>query len=341
MRVLIVVPEQDRVSGNWVTALRFKQGLEAHDCKVVLHGTPLDDSFLIGEQISRFVPDVALLLHAYRSGQPWANNQKGGDIPYVVMLTGTDLNQGLHNSEQNQVIQSILQKSQAIVIQNPMQAKEFANDHPALAAKICKPTPGITLGEAPYDLYGQHELDKDLPLFLCPAGLRPVKGVLELLEMFDQVISEHPELQIAFCGPVLDQNYGANFLAAVEKRGWAHYLGAIPPNTMASVMRGADVILNNSHAEGLSNSLLEAATLGIPILATNIPGNATIVEHEFNGLLYDNTDEFISYALRLADKAQRSRLSHPESDRYSPIQEAEDLFRILRDAASHELLSSC
>ena len=28
MRILIVVPSQDPVSGNWVTAQRFKNGLE-------------------------------------------------------------------------------------------------------------------------------------------------------------------------------------------------------------------------------------------------------------------------------------------------------------------------
>lgn len=332
MRILIVVPDQDRVSGNWVTASRFKQGLEAHDCQVVLYGAQLDDSHLLGEQVIQVKPDVALLLHAYRSGRPWLNNNACAEPPYVVMLTGTDLNLGLHDTKQNQIIQTVLQAARSIVIQNPLQAASFANEHPSLAEKIHKPAPGIRLGEAPYPLHKKHGLDKERPLFLCPAGIRPIKGVLELLELFDRVIQKCPQLQIAFCGPVLDQAYAEIFLPAVEKRPWARYLGPIPPEAMASVMREADVILNNSRAEGLSNSLLEAAALGIPILATNIPGNATVVEHEHNGLLYNNDEEFIACALRLLNEDERCKLSCPGADRYSARQEAEDLFKILRDA---------
>ena len=73
-------------------------------------------------------------------------------------------------------------------------------------------------------------------------------------------------------------------------RRWASYLGVIPPEAMAAAMGGADVIINNSLSEGLANSLLEAATLGIPILARNNPGNAALVRHGINGLLFDDDE---------------------------------------------------
>jgi hypothetical protein len=42
---------------------------------------------------------------------------------------------------------------------------------------------------------------------------------------------------------------------------------------MCSAYQGADVILNFSLSEGMSNVLLEAKALGKPILASDIPGN--------------------------------------------------------------------
>jgi len=71
MRILIVVPEQDRISGNWVTAKRFRQGLRAHGQQVVVEETGLQPKSHFLERIQAFAPDVTLLLHAFRTGKPW------------------------------------------------------------------------------------------------------------------------------------------------------------------------------------------------------------------------------------------------------------------------------
>lgn len=45
-----------------------------------------------------------------------------------------------------------------------------------------------------------------------------------------------------------------------------------------------------SVTEGLSQSLLEAMALGVPVIATNAAGNIDLVKHEVNGLLFDDGD---------------------------------------------------
>ena len=52
MRVLIVVPQQDRISGNWVTALRFRQGLMQRGCDVVIHETTMKGAQALVEKHS-------------------------------------------------------------------------------------------------------------------------------------------------------------------------------------------------------------------------------------------------------------------------------------------------
>ncbi len=117
---------------------------------------------------------------------------------------------------------------------------------------------------------------------------------MELLELFDRMAMESTDFHLAFCGPGLDDDYAKRLLAAIEGRPWASYLGTIAPEAMADAMRGADVVVNNSHTEGLANALLEAATIGIPILARDIPGNAAVVTHGINGLLYNDETVFSS-----------------------------------------------
>ncbi len=333
MRILIAVPSQNRVSGNWVTAQRFQCGLVKHRHQVILHETQLQEDPLFRQQLLDFAPDVVLLLHAYRAGKPWMEAAKGLNIPYVVLLTGTDVNHGLDNPEQSATIRTILHQAAFVLLQNPLIAAEFKTTHPRLTTNLRELTPGITLGAADYDLRGEHSLKKQQTLFLCPAGLRPVKGILELLTMFDRVAAENSACHLAFCGPILDENYSNRFLAAIEKRRWSSYLGAIPSAAMASAMRGADVVLNNSQTEGLANTLLEAATIGIPILARNIPGNAAVVKHNINGLLYNDEDEFVQHALQLLNQDKRQKLTCPDSGCYNPENEAAELVAILQEAA--------
>jgi len=332
MRILIVVPKQDHVSGNWVSAERFQQGLVALGNQVIVEETEPSPAQKFKELVLSFAPDVALLLHAYRSGKAWLETTADHKIPTVVLLTGTDINHGLDDPQQQAVIRTILRLAANVLLQNPILAQNLSQHHPELTVNLHVLPPGIKLGTSPYSLRNRHHLSKDETLFLCPAGLRPVKGALELLEMFDQVVEQNSECQLLFCGPILEEDYGQLFLAALATRSWAHYLGTIPTQAMASAMREVDVILNNSQTEGLANSLLEAATLGIPILAHKIPGNIAIVRHETNGLLYTSQEEFVDYAVQLIDGARRQQLSHPETERYHPGKEALALLEILQQA---------
>jgi glycosyltransferase involved in cell wall biosynthesis len=236
----------------------------------------------------------------------------------------------LDDPEQIEIIHTIMHQAAFVLLQNPLIIAELKTVHPALTTNLRELTPGIVLGTAAYDLRSIHSLKKAQTLFLCPAGLRPVKGALELLEMFDQVAMESSPFLLAFCGPILDEDYAKRVLDAIEQRPWSSYLGAISPGAMANAMRGADVILNNSQTEGLANALLEAATIGLPILARKIPGNAAVVRHESNGLLYSNRTEFTRYALQLLKRERRQQLSCPDPDRYNPDQETAELIAILQ-----------
>ncbi len=52
------------------------------------------------------------------------------------------------------------------------------------------------------------------------------------------------------------------------------------------LMTGFDVLWNSSLYEGQSNSVLEAMALGIPVIASDIPGNRDLVVHNESGLLF-------------------------------------------------------
>lgn len=323
MRVLIVLPRQDRATGNEVTAERHRAGLAALGHEVALVRLGLDDAPLLRAAVQSFAPDVVHLLHAYRSGTPWLAADMTG-VPCVVTLTGTDIHGGIDRPMEGAVIRRVLAGAGRIITQNRLTAARLHDDFPRLAAKVAYLPPGILLGTDPPALTRAELAAPGACLFFHPAGLRPVKGNSELLDLFDPLAAAGLSFEVAFCGPALDPDYSAAFLSALAQRPWARYLGVIPPAAMAATLRQADVVLNNSQSEGLPNALLEAAALGVPILARAIPGNAAVVEEGINGLLFDDPPSFDRQARALiVDPGLRRRLSRPARECYRPETETQ------------------
>lgn len=330
MHLLIVTPEQPRICGNWVSACRFQAGLQQLGHQVEVLETGLDPS-LLESTVARLAPDLLLLLHGYRSGRPWLASRCKGQLPFLVLLTGTDIHQGLDQPEQRATIQTILQTATVILTQNPLTLGELAAQYPQLAAQLHYLPPGIILGSAPCDLRQVHGIPSDAVLFLHPAGVRPVKANLELLQLFDPVAAADSRCRVAFCGPLLDAEYAQSFLAALKSRPWASYLGEIPQAAMPAALRQCDVVCNNSSSEGLSNSLLEAASIGRPMLVRDIEGNRAVAEAGGNGLCYQSDDEFAAQALALVQNPElRESLSRPQPELYRPEREALQLEALCR-----------
>lgn len=325
MRILIVVPRQPLATGNLVTAARYRQGLLRLGHEVALMEVAEEEALSTGE----FQPEVIHLLHAYRSGRPYL--AAASSSPYVVSLTGTDLHQGLNDAGQAPLIHQVLSKAAAVITQNPLTFRDLPRRLPRLAAKFRYLPPAVEVGRATFPVRAAIDFPTG-PLFLHPAGIRPVKANLELLQLFDRLPAAGT-WHVAFCGPLLDEDYGRRFLAAVAARPWSHYLGVIEPAAMADVLRQADVVLNHSACEGLPNTLLEAAVVGRPMLVRNIEGNAAVVEEGGNGLLYDDDDGFLRQAARLlAEPDLRRHLARPDPERYDPRREALTLEAIYQEA---------
>lgn len=69
--------------------------------------------------------------------------------------------------------------------------------------------------------------------------------------------------------------------------------------TPMKYLQSASIYLSTSRFEGLPYALVEAASVGLPIVATNVVGNNEVVFDNVNGFLFDNANDACQEIMRL------------------------------------------
>jgi teichuronic acid biosynthesis glycosyltransferase TuaC len=116
------------------------------------------------------------------------------------------------------------------------------------------------------------------------------KGVFDLLSAWTRVSHVCPNASLTMIGQDLT---GGRFLREARSAGVARSIkltGAVPLQTVADLMRQSRIFCLPSHGEGTPNSVMEALSCGLPIVATDVGGIPDIVEHGKSGLLLKNGD---------------------------------------------------
>ncbi|HEY3413643.1 MAG TPA: glycosyltransferase family 4 protein [Armatimonadota bacterium] len=142
-----------------------------------------------------------------------------------------------------------------------------------------------------------------------------------------------------FAGPE-EAEWGAVLRTLADELGVAdrvRFLGA--RNNMGAVMEACDLIVAPSRMESCSLVLLEAMTLGRPVVASTVGGIPEVVEHNVTGLLVPpENPESLAEALMstLADGALRRRLGaaarEEASERFTPQAMADATQAVYLDA---------
>lgn len=125
------------------------------------------------------------------------------------------------------------------------------------------------------------------PLRLLYAGrMLADKGLHELIEAVGRVNAGGVRCELALCGFAGAENVSAIDEATLQQwaaRPGVRWLG--PSDDMPQVFARADAVVLPSYREGMPRSLLEAAAMGLPAVASDVPGCRHIVTDGVNGLL--------------------------------------------------------
>ncbi|MDA7860353.1 glycosyltransferase [Akkermansiaceae bacterium] len=216
--------------------------------------------------------DILITLHAIK-GAPavFDFKKKTPNGRVIILLTGTDIYQGL--AEGSQIGGDALQVADRIVV--PQEAA---------IRKLPEKVRGKTVVIRPsLDPIAVKATSSQSPFVISVVGhLRPVKRPFLTIE----TLAQHPEwsdLEVWQIGQALDAEMRktAEFWMEEDKR--YRWCGGLPREESLALCAKSSLTINSSILEGGANAVLEAMTMGVPVLASRIEGNVGLLGDDYPG----------------------------------------------------------
>jgi glycosyltransferase involved in cell wall biosynthesis len=151
------------------------------------------------------------------------------------------------------------------------------------------------------------------PLVVSVGRLVPWKNMPGVIDAVSSIQQDGVPASLAIVGGGPDQKEIASYAARAKN---AVLTGELSHADTLAVIDRADVFVLNSGYEGLSHILIEALSLGVPVVATDVGGNSELVTHNVNGILVPvaHHSELVSAIRHLFDRAEAERLTQGAAD---------------------------
>ena len=336
MRIALVTPSILPFScGNSLLAERLRAGLVSRGHEVALFGIHTDAV----ETAVRFSPDIVHSLHAIKPALWLAELFRRISSPWIITLTGTDYNSPQDYGAEYGMLAEQFEHALAIVVFHE-EARCWVAAHFAQAAdRLFVIAQGIDLRQTVADrssVRQRYGISPDEILFFMAAGIRPVKNICFALDVFAAVRKRYPRARLLLAGPVIDHTEAARVFGKGRAVPGFSCIGEISHDGVRDIMAAADIFMNVSLHEGMPGAVLEAMAEGLPVLASDAPGNRALVQHGITGLLEPlaSMDCFIDAACRLtADASQRHTMS-------KAARQSAETFSVLHEIEKYEKLYS-
>lgn len=112
----------------------------------------------------------------------------------------------------------------------------------------------------------------DVPVLGIVARLDPLKGHHDLLDIYPQLLKNHPQLRLLFVGDGWDRG---RIEKRIEENHWHNKVilaGLIPPSQVPSLLGAMDIMALPSYQEGQGRTLVEALLCGCAIIGYDAGG---------------------------------------------------------------------
>lgn len=246
-------------------------------------------------------PTLIHSIHLSKSGIQCANISKKSRTPLVITCSGMDVYIDIFHPPLRAIIQDILETAAGIVVPNN-HMKTFLQSRLVLSENIHVIPPGIMPINENIIInksdIGFYENDR---IILLEGGILPAKNILFAIDKFTEIQNDYSNIKLAIVSSPLKSSYKSKVDEKIANNPNIRLIDRPSNDSLTALYRNAELMINVSHAEGYNPYLLKAMQIGLPILASDIPGNQAYIKNENKhpgrgtGLLYYSTTGSTSF----------------------------------------------
>jgi glycosyltransferase involved in cell wall biosynthesis len=135
--------------------------------------------------------------------------------------------------------------------------------------------------------------DKGAGKFLVATlgNIRRVKGHDVFIRAAASVVKEFPNVSFTVAGEILEADYFKELQDLVRDLGLTdHFTFVSGVSNIREYLSAAEIFVLPSRSEGFSNAIIEAMAASLPVVATDVGGNAEAVQNGVSGYIVPSED---------------------------------------------------
>ena len=212
------------------------------------------------------------------------------NIPTISTITGTGPlfeSNSISYVVARQLYKRVLKKTKFVFFPNFDDLEAFV-ERKYIKREQAKRVPGSGVNYDKFTPQATTRSNDGKFIFLYISRLVKDKGVMEFVEAASLLKENYPNAEFHIIGPLWGGNTKSLTVTAEELSEWIEKKWIVYHDKQKDVkpfMADADCVVMPSYREGMSNVLLEAASMARPLIATNVTGCRDIVDDGVNGFL--------------------------------------------------------
>lgn len=211
--------------------------------------------------------------------------------PVTVTLRGTEVPHARHPGRRRQVQRTLSRADWVFAVSASLKQLAVELGRPAERIEVVGNGVDITRFQ-PVDKQGarlRYRIPAAARCLITVGGLVERKGFHRVIELMPALRARFPDLHYLIVGgPSAEGDWSERLRAMTTQLGltdYVHFLGQIAPDELKYPLSAADVFVLPTRNEGWANVLLEALACGLPVVTTDVGGNAEVINNPALGMI--------------------------------------------------------
>jgi len=240
-------------------------------------------SFWLMRRLKRQGAQLVDAHFAYPDGEAATRLGRWLDLPVTVTLRGTEVPHSRNPALRPRLARTLQAATRVFSVSDSL--RRLAIELGTSVEKIEVVGNGVDTSRFhPVDraaARNKYGLPMDARVLVTVGALVERKGMHRVIDVMPALIKRHPDLHYLIVGggsPEGDNR--AELTAQVARLGLAgrvHFLGTLPPDDLKWSLSASDIFVLATRNEGWANVFLEAMACGLPVVSTDVGGNAEVV----------------------------------------------------------------